>query len=515
MIKVKRALISVSDKTGILELARQLNKFDVEIISTGGTAKLLKKNNIAVVEVADYTGFPEILDGRVKTLHPKIHAGLLACRRNQRHLKALKKRGINLIDMLVVNLYPFEEGVSKRGKTENLVELIDIGGPAMLRAAAKNYQSVICLSAPSQYQMILEELERNAGSIREKTAKNLAAEVFCLTSYYDGVIHRYLNKDIAEFPQELNFGFTKIQRLRYGENSHQKAALYKLKAQSSKLKGIVDARQIQGKDLSFNNILDLNSACELLKEFKEPTAVILKHNNPCGVAQAQRIGLAFLNAWRSDSLSAFGGIVGLNRGIDLNTAKIILGAGFLECIIAPGFTQGAIETFARKKNLRIIKLSCMDKSNKGYDFKRVEGGILLQTKDIETLNEKTLQVMTKKKPTEVELRTLKFAWKVAKHIRSNAIVLAKNRRTVGIGAGQPSRIDALIIAKRKGGSFVRNSCLASDGFLPKPDTVIEAHKSGVRAIIQPGGSIADQEIINLCDKFKIAMVMTGIRHFKH
>ena len=518
MVKIKRALISVSDKTGILDFARELNKLRVEILSTGGTAKLLKGNNIPVKEVSEYTDFPEMLDGRVKTLHPKIHAGLLALRDNPKHMQSLKEQGIGLIDMVVVNLYPFEKTTQKPDVTiEEAIENIDIGGPSMLRSAAKNYKDVAVISSPSRYAQVIAELKRNNGALSEDLMRELAIEVFALTSRYDNAIHNYLRNyfknegELSAFTQELNLYFEKIQDLRYGENPHQKAAFYKEKG---KARGLVNLKQLQGKELSFNNILDLNSAWELAREFSKPAAVIVKHNNPCGAAEDQTLDKAYLAAYKCDPLSAFGGIVALNRKMDLKTAKIIARSGFLECIIAPGFDKGVETLFKDKKNLRLLELDDMGQTNEP-EFKRVSGGALLEDKDLETLDINNLKVPTQKKPTRKELESLVFAWKVAKHTKSNAIVLSRGTKTVGIGAGQMSRVDSVKIAKIKAGKRSRNSCLASDAFFPKADAIIEAAKAGVKAIIQPGGSISDAEIIKACDKYKIAMVFTGIRHFKH
>jgi len=519
MIKVKRALISVSDKTGILEFAKELHKLGVEIISTGGTAKLLRENNIPVKEVSDYTGFPEMLDGRVKTLHPKIHGGLLALRNNSEHMAKLKEHNIGLIDMVVVNLYPFEKTIQKPNVAiEEVIENIDIGGPSMLRSAAKNAQSVAVVSNPNRYLQIIEELKNNQGALSEKLMRQLSIEAFGLTSHYDGVIYNYLknyfsgkNEPDSIFPEEFNLSLTKIQELRYGENPHQKAAFYKEK---SKHRGLITLKQLQGKELSYNNILDLNAAWELVKEFESPAAVVVKHNNPCGVAEDKTLDKAYLNAWKCDTLSAFGGIVALNRELDFKTAKAILKSGFLECIIAPAVSEAAKDLFKNKKNLRILELKDLEPICE-LDFKRVSGGLLLQDKDLETLDLNKIQVVTKKKPTKSEMESLIFGWKVAKHVKSNAIILTKGKKTVGIGAGQMSRVDSVMIAKKKSGKLSQNTCLASDAFFPKEDAVIEAAKAGIKAIIQPGGSISDPEIIKACDKHKVSMVFTGIRHFRH
>ncbi len=517
MIKIKRALISVSDKTGIVDFAKALINFGVEIISTGGTAKLFKDNNISVKEVSEYTGFPEMLDGRVKTLHPKIHGGLLALRDKPEHMQSLKEQEIGLIDMVVVNLYPFEKTTALPDVSiEEVIENIDIGGPSMLRSAAKNSRSVAVVCNPNRYSQVVEELNRHKGCLSEDLTRELGIEVFKLTSHYDSVIHSYLENyfypdKTNKFPGELALSFTKIQDLRYGENPHQEAAFYK---ETGKNKGLINIKQLQGKELSFNNILDLNSAVELVKEFDNPAVVIVKHNNPCGVAEDKVLDKAYLAAWKSDPLSAFGGIVALNRKVDLKTAKLIVKSGFLECIIAPEFDKKAAALFKDKKNLRLLTLADMA-AIKESEFKRVSGGVLVQDKDFETLDLNNLKVVTKKKPTKKEMDCLIFAWKAAKHVKSNAIVLCCGLKTVGIGAGQMSRVDSVFIAKKKAGNLAKNSCLASDAFFPKADAVIVAVKAGVKAIIQPGGSISDEEIIKTCDKYGISMVFTGMRHFRH
>jgi phosphoribosylaminoimidazolecarboxamide formyltransferase/IMP cyclohydrolase len=519
MLKIRRALVSVSDKKGILEFAKELNKFGVEILSTGGTAKLLRENNIPVKEVSEYTGFPEMLDGRVKTLHPKIHAGLLALRENAQHMQTVKEHNIGLIDMVVVNLYPFEKTIQKPGvKQEEAIENIDIGGPSMLRSAAKNCRSVAVICDPEDYTEVVSELRKNNGALPEDLLRNLGIKVFGRTSLYDAAIHSYFSKKISEdkvqdkgFPDEISLEFKKIQQLRYGENPHQKAAFYK---QKDKNRGIVNLKQLQGKELSFNNILDLNSAFELVKEFSNPACVIVKHNNPCGVAEDKTLDKAYLNAYKCDPLSAFGGIVALNRKLDLKTAKSIVNSGFLECVIAPEIDKEAVNLFKDKKNLRLIELNDLEIADEP-DFKRISGGFLLQDKDLGILDPEKIKVVTKRKPNKKELESLIFGWKVAKHVKSNAIVVTSGTKTVGIGAGQMSRVDSVMIARKKSGKLSKNSCLASDAFFPKEDAVIEAAKAGVRAIIQPGGSIADAAIIKACDKYKIAMVTTGIRHFRH
>jgi len=515
MIKIKRALVSVSDKNGVVELCAALKKSGVEILSTGGTARELQGNNIPVTEVSDYTGFPEILDGRVKTLHPKIHGGLLALRGNPAHMQTLKEYNIGLIDMVVVNLYPFEKTVAKTGVTrEQAIENIDIGGPSMLRSAAKNHQSVAVVSSPEQYPGLIEELEINKGSLSEETCKKLAAAVFRTTAAYDTAIGNYLSRGPAgeTFPVSLSLQFSKVQELRYGENPHQKAAFY---SEGGRRTGLAGLKQLWGKELSFNNILDLNAAVNMVREFPDPAVVFLKHNNPCGAAENKDVLKAYKQAWECDKLSAFGGIIAVNRKIGLDLAKLIAKSGFLECIIAPEFSSDGLELLKAKKNLRLLALPGLSGACAGFDLKRVAGGLLVQEPDCLTLEPDKLKVVTKKKPSKAEMGSLIFAWKVAKHVKSNAIVLARGARTVGIGAGQMSRVDSVFITKRKAGKLAKNSCLASDAFFPKEDAVLEAAKMGVKAIIQPGGSIADEEIIKACDKHKIAMVFTGTRHFRH
>lgn len=520
MLKIKRALISVSDKTGIVDFCLELHNLGIEIISTGGTAKLLKEAKIPAIEISDYTGFPEMLDGRVKTLHPKIHGGLLALRNNPEHMQTLKEHNIGLIDMVVVNLYPFSKVIQKEGVSlEETIENIDIGGPSMLRSAAKNYKSVAVISHPQMYQGILEELKNNNMSICEETLTRLGVEVFRVTSGYDQLIHQYLEKRIFEketkspgLTDTLELTFSKVQELRYGENPHQKAAFYRDNKTS---KGIFQAKQLWGKELSFNNIFDLDATCDLVREFSLPAAVIIKHNNPCGVAQAATPDMAFKEAHRCDSLSAFGGIVGFNQKVEVKLAKVVAASGFLECIIAPGFDLDALAILKEKKNLRLLEWPNLMEKLVEFDFKKVSGGLLLQDKDLKEIDRNALTVVTKRKPTKAQLESLLFGWKVAKHVKSNAIVLTRGTRTVGIGAGQMSRVDSVTIATIKAGKSVRNSCLASDAFFPKEDAVIKAAKSGVQAIIQPGGSISDTEIIKACDKHGIAMVFTGVRHFKH
>ncbi len=523
MVKVKRALISVSDKAGLDELVKGLHKLGVEILSTGGTAKFIQGLNIPVRNVSDFTGFPEMLDGRVKTLHPKIHAALLSLRNNPGHMKQVKEHKIELIDLVVVNLYPFEKTVAKEEvKLEEAIENIDIGGPSMLRSAAKNYKSVAVVCNPSRYREILYELENNSGVLGDRILTELAVEVFHTTSNYDKAIHNYLSVQFStqkasggeSLPASLKLEFEKIQDLRYGENPHQKAAFY---TDKNKLAGLAKAKQLQGKELSFNNIMDLNAALEIVLDFEQPAASIIKHNNPCGVAAAVKLVQAYEDALDCDRLSAFGSIVGLNRALDLATAQSILSSDFVECVVAPAYEGKVADMFKKKKNLRLIEIEDFNslKKTQGFDFKKVLGGLLLQDKDKKQLSLSELKVVTKKKPSEEELKSLLFGWVVAKQVKSNAIVLTYGTKTVGIGAGQMSRVDSVFMAAHKAGSKAKGSCLASDAFFPKADGVETAARSGVVAIIQPGGSISDNEVIETADKFGISMVFTGVRHFKH
>ena len=520
MVKIKRALISVSDKTGVVELARELSDFGVEIISTGGTAKLLKNSGIEVIGMSEHTGFPEMLDGRVKTLHPKIHGGLLSLRDNPEHMDTVKEHNIGLIDMVVVNLYPFEATIQKPGvKLEEAIENIDIGGPSMLRSAAKNYRSVAIVLDPKDYPRIIQELKANAGSLCEATLKKLGVKVFKLTSHYDSKIYEYLSENLLgeadkaeQFPPRLHLSFNKMQTLRYGENPHQKAALYQDPESSSD--SLVKAEKISGKDLSFNNFLDLNAAWDIVREFNDPAAVVIKHLNPTGVAIAKDIKTAYVRAWSADSLSAFGGIVGLNRRVNLETAKKINASGFLECVVAPDYDKDAQDLLMQKKNFRVLKLK-VQKPKQGFDTKTIDGGIVVQERDLFDLDSNKLKVVTKRKPTMREWEDLFFGWKVVKHVKSNAIVFAKNKQTIGVGMGQVNRVDSVMLCMKRAGKNTKGSILASDAFFPKEDSVKLAAKANIKAIIQPGGSIADELIIKTANKYGIAMVFTGCRHFKH
>jgi len=525
MVKVKRALISVSDKTGLDDFVRALSRMGVEIISTGGTAKRIEELGVPVKKISDYTGFPEILDGRVKTLHPKIHGGLLAVRSNPQHMACIKDHGIGLIDMVVVNLYPFEKTVAKPGTVlEEAIENIDIGGPSMLRSAAKNYKGVVVICNPDMYKDVLEEMNNNNGSVSEKMRARLAVEVFQRTSEYDKAINQYLRPQLTGntlqlsagiLPEELVLKYKKIQNLRYGENPHQKAAFY---ANSTcKEPSITSVKQFHGKELSFNNITDLNAAIEIVKDFSEPTATIIKHANPCGTASAENIAKAYRMALDADRLSAFGSIVGLNRKVDKAAAKELLGADFIECLVAPGYDKEALEMLKVKKNLRILDIPPFSKTRdkSEMEYKGIVGGILVQDRDLADYEPIKLKIVTKKKPTKAQMESLLFGWKIAKHVKSNAIVLCKGKSTVGVGAGQMSRVVSVEIAAKKAGKKSKGSCLAGDAFFPKEDGVATAAKAGVKAIIQPGGSIRDAEVIKAADKYGIAMVVTGTRHFKH
>ena len=518
MIKVKRVLISVSDKKGLIPFVKGLCALDVEILSTGGTAKQLREAGIPVKEVSEYTGFPEMLDGRVKTLHPKIHGGLLAVRSNEKHMSQVKEYDIGLIDMVVINLYPFESVIKKKNVAlDEAIENIDIGGPSMLRSAAKNFKSVAVVSNPERYQNVLKELQVNAGLLSETVLFNLAVEAFQHTARYDGIISEFLRKRMSgnhfdKMPQELGLKFSKVQDLRYGENPHQNAAFYRDEDGKSGLAGI---RQIHGKELSFNNFLDLNAAVDFVKDFTKPAAVVIKHNNPTGVAEDDVLSKAYKKAWSCDALSAFGGIIGLNRKADEATAKLISSSGFMECVIAPGFEKKALDILTMKKNLRLIEVDLQSLADTKYDFRKVHGGLLLQEKDDYNLKATKLKIVTKKKPTKTQIEDALFGWKVIKNVKSNAIILVKGKKTVGLGCGQTSRVESVKISIAKAGKDVKNSVLVSDAFIPKVDNIQIAAKAGVSMIIQTGGSIADEDVVKAADKAKIAMVMTGVRHFKH
>lgn len=517
---IRRALISVSDKTGIVEFAKALEGLGVEIISTGGTARLLSENGVKVIPVSEVTGFPEILGGRLKTLHPKIHGGLLALRSSEVHLKQISELGIEPIDLVAVNLYPFKHTIEKPGVTfEEAIENIDIGGPAMLRSAAKNHENVIVICDPEDYGRVLKEL-KSKGEVGRELRRKLALKVFEHTSHYDAMISDYLRSTVLAdeseekdvFPKDLTLAFEKVQDLRYGENPHQRAAFYR---EMGDITGtIAGARKLSGKELSFNNINDADAALALVLEFEEPCAVAIKHTNPCAVACGKDLHEAFLKAYEADPVSIFGGIVALNRRVDVKTAKE-LAKIFLEIVIAPGFDPDALELLKAKKNLRLLEVDMKGRKTARWDLKRVSGGILVQDPDIEDFDEKDFKVVTKRVPTQEEMRDLLFAWKVAKHVKSNAIVLAKESVTVGIGMGQVNRIwptqQSIAWAKDK----AKGAVLASDAFFPFSDVVETAAAAGITAIIQPGGSVRDEDSIKVADERGIAMVFTGIRHFRH
>jgi len=513
---IKRALISVSDKKGIVEFAKELSALNIELISTGGTYKLLKENSINVKEVAEITGFPEMLDGRVKTLHPKVHAGILARRDVPEHMDAIAKLGIGTIDMVIINLYPFKETVLKKDSTlEDIVENIDIGGPSMIRAAAKNYGSVAVLTDPGQYDEVLAQLKAN-GSLDEKLLSKLMAEAFITTANYDAMISKKMYEEFCEgFPASVPIPSEKVMDLRYGENPNQKAAFYRDPFTPGTT--VAKSEQLHGKELSFNNILDLDKSLDIAMDFERPTAVVMKHTNPCGLASADTIYDAFVTAYAVDPMSAFGCVICLNRECDVRTAEEIA-KYFVEAVIAPDFEIGALETLTQKKNIRLLRTrspispAVRFRENK---MKKVQGGLLIQTDEDVMLDLSKLTVVTKRAPTEEELKALGFAWKLAKHVTSNAVVYVKGERAVGIGAGQMSRVDSAMIARVKGGDGTRGSVMASDAFFPFRDGVDEAAKAGVTAIIQPGGSIRDQEAIDAANEHGMAMLFTGCRVFRH
>ncbi len=513
---IKRALISVSDKTGIVDLARQLDSMGVEIISTGGTAKTLSDSGLKVINVSDITGFPECLDGRVKTLHPKVNGGLLAIRSNTDHMEQIKELGIDTIDMVIINLYPFKQTILKGNvELEEAIENIDIGGPTMLRAAAKNYQDVVVIVDPADYGIILDEL-KGSEEISIKTKFKLAYKVFEHTSHYDTLIAKYLRDRLGEefFPETLSLTFEKVQEMRYGENPHQKAVFYK--EIGANIGCITAAKQLHGKELSYNNINDANGSLELLKEFDEPTVVAVKHANPCGVASGSNIFEAYAKAYEADPVSIFGGIIAANREIDAKTAQEI-NKIFVEIVIAPSFTEEALSVLTQKKNIRVMQLDNISaKLPAGtYDMKKVAGGLLVQNYNNELVNDCDIKCATEKKPTPEEMETLMFAMKVVKHTKSNGIAIAKDKQSLGVGPGQTNRIMAAKIAIEYGGDRNKGAVLASDAFFPFPDCVEAAAAAGITAIIQPGGSVKDQESIDACNKYGIAMVFTGMRHFKH
>ncbi|SHI81773.1 IMP cyclohydrolase [Malonomonas rubra DSM 5091] len=521
MAAIKRALISVSDKAGILELAKELNSFGVELLSTGGTAKMIRDAGIPVMDVSDYTGFPEMMNGRVKTLHPKVHGGLLGLRDNPEHVDAMAKHDIEPIDMVVVNLYPFEATVAKEDCTLiDAIENIDIGGPTMLRSAAKNNKFVTVMVDPTDYETVIAEMKQNAGEVSEQTNFKLAVKVYQHTAAYDGAISNWLGKktgeENAEFAPTLTLQYHKAQGMRYGENPHQKAAFYVEKNVTEA--SIATAKQLQGKELSYNNIGDTDAALECVKQFSEgPACVIVKHANPCGVAIGETLLDAYQRAFSTDPESAFGGIIAFNQELDGETAKAICDKQFVEVIIAPKVSAEAVEVVAAKKNVRLLECGEWPaEPGQRLDFKRVNGGLLVQDTDL--LLSADMKVVTKRQPTAEEMKSLEFSWKVAKFVKSNAIVYGKDNMTIGVGAGQMSRVNSARIAAIKAehaGLEVSGAAMASDAFFPFRDGIDNAAAAGITAVIQPGGSIRDEEVIAAADEAGIAMVFTSMRHFRH
>ena len=516
---IKRVLISVTDKKGLIDFAQGLKIFNTEILSTGGTASQLRAQGINVTDVSDYTGFPEMMDGRLKTLHPKIHGGLLALRDDEEHMKAAMEQGIVMIDMVVINLYRFEDTVAKKDCTfDQAIENIDIGGPAMLRAAAKNYRYVSVVTDPDDYPKILEEMKSTEGSISENTNFALATRAFQLTARYDAAISNYLSSINREgtkktFPESFTVQFFKAQDLRYGENPHQQAAFYRETDQP--MSAVSSARQLQGKELSYNNIMDSDAAWQMVSDFELPATVIVKHANPCGAATSEcDIANAFGKAMETDPVSAFGGIVALNRRVDKKAAEALVKI-FLEVIIAPGFDEDAKAVLSTKKNLRLLEIPGTGARPAGYDFRRVVGGLLIQDRDIDDFDIRKARVVTKRPPTEEEYKALDFAWRVVKHVKSNAIVYASKDQLVGVGAGQMSRVDSVKIATMKSNLPTSGCVLASDAFFPFRDGVDMAAEGGITGIIQPGGSVRDEEVIRAADEHGMAMIFTETRHFKH
>lgn len=518
--QIKRALISVTDKSGVIQFAQELKKFNVEILSTGGTAAQLREQGIDVIDVSDYTGFPEMMDGRLKTLHPKIHGGLLALRDNPEHRAAMETHGIVPIDMVVINLYRFEDTVAGGTCTmEEAIENIDIGGPTMLRAAAKNSRFVSVVTDPEDYSRIIDEMKKSGGAISEETNYLLAVKTFQLTARYDAAISNYLGSrtlqgEARRFPDTYTIQFEKAQDLRYGENPHQEAVFYR--ERDVNLSAISHARQLHGKELSYNNIMDSDAAWQMVSEFTAPTAVIMKHSNPCGAATAvDNLKEAYIKALQTDPVSAFGGIVSFNRPVDREAAEE-LAKIFLEVIIAPGFDKEALEILQAKKNVRLLAVNPPQGSPVGeFDFRRVGGGLLVQDRDRGRDNIRNAKVVTTRTPTDDEYRALDFAWTVVKSVKSNAIVLTTHDQLVGVGAGQMSRVDSVRIAIMKANLPTQGTVLASDAFFPFRDGVDIAAEAGVTAIVQPGGSIRDEEAIQAANEHGMAMIFTGKRHFRH
>jgi phosphoribosylaminoimidazolecarboxamide formyltransferase/IMP cyclohydrolase len=519
---IQRAILSVTDKTGLADFARKLAALGIELVSTGGTAKLLRDSGIQVKDISELTGFPEMLDGRVKTLHPKVHGGILHRRENPAHRSAVAEHGIPPIDMVVVNLYAFEKTAAKPGAAfDELIENIDIGGPSMIRSAAKNFHDVAIVTSPTDYDAIAEELMRSGGALSLDTKWRLAKKAFATTAAYDSAIASTLepvsvngnfhlptpSPTDEQFPQTLRLSFQKALDLRYGENPHQKAAMYS----DGSATGVANGRQLQGKELSYNNIVDLQAAWDLAQEFEEPVCAIIKHTNPCGAATGATLAQAYKQALECDPVSAFGGVIGVNRPINVEAAEEMHKL-FLEVIAAPAFDEAAKAKFATKKNLRLVEVV---PANEKWVLKNVSGGILVQDADARPLQPSDLRVVTKRPPTPEETRALLFAWKVCKHVKSNAIVYARDGQTVGVGAGQMSRVDSAKIGAMKAQLPLQGTVAASDAFFPFPDGVEEIAKAGATAIIQPGGSQRDPEVIAAADRLGLAMLFTGVRHFRH
>ncbi len=514
-----RAIVSVFDKTGVVELAKRLEKLGVQMFSTGGTKKALVEAGVTVKGVSDITGFPEILGGRVKTLHPKVHGGILAKRNSQEHVSDLEKNGIEFVDMVICNLYPFAQTIAREGVTvDEALEQIDIGGPTMIRASAKNFPDVVVVVNPTHYDVVLTELEQT-GAVSRETRAMLAAEAFQHTAHYDTVIAQYLRKQIGEvLPRQFTIALDKVQEMRYGENPHQKAAFYA----ESKI-GIANARQHQGKELSFNNILDADGALALVLQHDEPCVSIMKHVNPCGMAIGKDSVSAYRDALAADPLSAFGGIIGSNRVIEADLAKEII-ERFYEMVVAPGFTDEALQIFTTKDKLRLLTIPNWEAEQKsaksadyptGYDYRRVRGGLLVQDRDRYDEDTSLFKVISKRQPTEQEMKDLLFAWSIVGRAKSNAIVFVKDQKMVGIGTGQQSRVISVDIAGTKAGEKAKGSAMASDAFFPFADGVETAYKYGVTSVIHPGGSIRDEEVLTFADEHDMAMVVTAVRHFYH
>lgn len=517
MAGIKRALISVSDKTGVIEMAKGLEALGAEILSTGGTAKALRDAGVKVTDVAAYTGSPEILDGRVKTLHPKIHGGLLGRRGVPAHVEQMKQHSIGPIDVLVVNLYPFEATIAKPNSSfEEAIEHIDIGGPSMLRSAAKNHEDVLVVVDPADYVRVLEAAK--GGAVTHELRRELAMKVFQHTARYDSLIAGYLERQVAgvetKFPKMLSLQFERMDTLRYGENPHQQGAFYR--ELTSYEPSVSRGRILHGKAMSYNNFLDANSALELVKEFDDTAVVIVKHNNPCGVALGTTAVEAYVKARETDPVSAFGGVIAFNRPVDLGAAKEITST-FVEVVIAPGFAEDALAELKRKKDLRLLDIGALSKTKQeGYDLKKLVGGLIVQDRDLGVLTDlRALQVPTVRKPTDEEYAACAFAWKVCKHVKSNAIVYARPGQTVGIGAGQMSRVDSVKLAGMKAVLPVKGCVMASDAFFPFRDGLDASAQAGITAVIQPGGSIRDQEVIKAADEHGMTMIMTAMRHFRH